>query len=404
MASLFALAIAQDNMLRGKYINAQTGTTYTLALVDAGAIVTLTNGSAIALTVPTNADVAFATNSVIVLICGGAGAVAVAGDTGVTVNSANSDATLAQNDWGLLVKTGTNTWQFTVLGGAGGAGGTVNMGVCEGRLTLTSGTPVTTADVTAATTLYFTPYKGELVALFDGADWQYHTLAELSISVPATTATMYDLFLDYNGGTPQLVAVAWTNDTTRATALTTQDGVYVLTGATDHRYVGSFRTTGVSGETEDSFAKRYIWNYYNRVLRPMRVVDTTDSWSYTTATIRQARASTANQLDFVIGVAEDTVEALVKGLFTNSTATIRQAYVGLGVNDTTVFTTGQVFIADQTGNTLLGKPCSALRYIPAVGRTFISWNERGNGADAQTWFGDAGGTLLQTGITGSVWG
>jgi hypothetical protein len=123
MASLFDLAVAQENMLRGKYINAQTGTTYTLALVDAGAIVTLTNAGAIALTVPANADVAFATNSVIILLCGGAGAVSVAGDTGVTVNSANSDATMAQNDWGILVKTGTNTWQFTVLGGASGGGG-----------------------------------------------------------------------------------------------------------------------------------------------------------------------------------------------------------------------------------------------------------------------------------------
>jgi hypothetical protein len=122
MASLFDLAIAQENMLRGKYINAQTGTTYTLALVDAGAIVTLTNAGAIALTVPANADVAFATNSAIILIAGGAGTVTVAGDTGVTVNAANSDATLAQNDWGILVKTGTNTWQFTVFGGAGGGG------------------------------------------------------------------------------------------------------------------------------------------------------------------------------------------------------------------------------------------------------------------------------------------
>jgi hypothetical protein len=122
MASLFSLALAQDNMLRGKYINAQTGTTYTLALVDAGAIVTLTNAGAIALTVPANADVAFATNSVVILIAGGAGVVTVAGDTGVTVNSANSDATLAQNDWGILVKTGTNTWQFTVVGGTGGGG------------------------------------------------------------------------------------------------------------------------------------------------------------------------------------------------------------------------------------------------------------------------------------------
>src|SRR5665213_2163919 len=39
--------------------------------------------------------------------------------------------------------------------------------ICDGRLTLTSGVPVTTADVASATTVYFTPYKGNKIALFD---------------------------------------------------------------------------------------------------------------------------------------------------------------------------------------------------------------------------------------------
>lgn len=156
MASLFSLALAQDNMVRGKYINAQTGTTYALGLDDAGAIVTLTNAGAIALTVPTNADAAFATNSIIILIAGGAGGVTVAGDTGVTVNSANSDATLAQNDWGILVKTGTDTWQFTVLGGAGGGGG-----YAEG--TSFPGSP--------ATDDQFFRTDLDLLFLYDGTQW-----------------------------------------------------------------------------------------------------------------------------------------------------------------------------------------------------------------------------------------
>ena len=41
-------------------INAQTGTTFQPALSDAGALVTLNNASAIAVTIPTNATVAFA--------------------------------------------------------------------------------------------------------------------------------------------------------------------------------------------------------------------------------------------------------------------------------------------------------------------------------------------------------
>ena len=41
----------------------------------------------------------------------------------------------------------------------------------NGRLTLTSGTPVTTNDVTAATTIYYTPYKGNAIQLYNGTNW-----------------------------------------------------------------------------------------------------------------------------------------------------------------------------------------------------------------------------------------
>lgn len=44
--------------------------------------------------------------------------------------------------------------------------------ICQGRLTLTSGTPVTTSDVTAATTIYFTPYKGNRIALCGGTNFE----------------------------------------------------------------------------------------------------------------------------------------------------------------------------------------------------------------------------------------
>lgn len=42
----------------------------------------------------------------------------------------------------------------------------------NGRLTLTTGTPITTSDVTASTSVYFTPYKGNRIALFNGCSWQ----------------------------------------------------------------------------------------------------------------------------------------------------------------------------------------------------------------------------------------
>tara|TARA_B110000503_G_scaffold141367_1_gene234677 strand:+ start:391 stop:780 length:390 start_codon:yes stop_codon:yes gene_type:complete len=91
--------------------NAQTGTTYTLVLTDAGKLVTLNNGSAIALTVPTNASVAFDIGDQINLLQLGAGQVTVAGDAGVTVSSEGTKLKLKdQYAIGTLVKTGTDAW------------------------------------------------------------------------------------------------------------------------------------------------------------------------------------------------------------------------------------------------------------------------------------------------------
>lgn len=272
---------------------------------------------------------------------------------------------------------------------------------CLGRLTLTSGTAVTTADVTGATNIYFTPFGGNSIALYDGsANWALFNFTELTLGVAATTNTMYDVFAYNNAGVVALEATAWTNDTTRATALTTQNGVLVKTGATTRRYLGSYRTTGSSGQTEDSFLKRYLWNYYNRVLRPLFVIDTTNTWTYSTAAWRQTNNSTANQVDMVIGVSEDAVIATVKGKFQTSGATARIAYSGVGIDSTTA-TSCQISESIATNNAIIFSPTFAqyIGYISA-GRHYLAWLEYGGGADTQTWHGDNGTAagLSQTGL------
>jgi len=94
-------------------INAQTGTTYTPVLADNGKLVTLSNASAITLTVPTNASVAYATGAQINIQAIGAGQVTVVGDTGVTVNGTGT-ALRAQWSAATLVKLGTDSW--TLIG------------------------------------------------------------------------------------------------------------------------------------------------------------------------------------------------------------------------------------------------------------------------------------------------
>ena len=93
-------------------INAQTGTTYTFVLGDAGKLVTLTNGSPIALTVPTNASVAYPVGTVIALAQLGAGLVTVVGATGVTVNGVMPGDKALSGQWATasLTKLATDTW------------------------------------------------------------------------------------------------------------------------------------------------------------------------------------------------------------------------------------------------------------------------------------------------------
>lgn len=175
----------------------------------------------------------------------------------------------------------------------------------DGRLTLESGIPVSTSNQTAKTTLYYTPYKGDCIALFDGTQWSIVKFSEISIAIPNTSNQMYDVFCYNNAGTATLELLAWTNDTTRATAITRQNGVLCKDGALTRRYLGSIRTTGTSGKCEDSAAVRFVWNYYNRITRYASKVDTT-SHTYNGA-YRYWNNDTANKLEFIIGVVENII-------------------------------------------------------------------------------------------------
>lgn len=94
-------------------LNAQTGTTYTLALTDVAKTITLTNASAITLSVPTNASVAFPIGTQILLYQGGAGQVTVAAVTPATTTiRAQGSKTKIAGQYGVacLLKLATDTW------------------------------------------------------------------------------------------------------------------------------------------------------------------------------------------------------------------------------------------------------------------------------------------------------
>ena len=91
-------------------LNAQTGTTYTLVLTDSAKFVTLSNASAITLTIPTNASVAFPIGTQVNIVQLGAGQVTVGG-AGVTIRSQGSKLKLnGIYSAATCVKINTNEW------------------------------------------------------------------------------------------------------------------------------------------------------------------------------------------------------------------------------------------------------------------------------------------------------
>lgn len=91
--------------------NAQTGTSYTLALTDANnTVVELSNTAAITLTVPTEATVAFPIGSQVQILQTNTGQVTVAGAGGVTINANPGLRLRGQWSFATLIKRSANGW------------------------------------------------------------------------------------------------------------------------------------------------------------------------------------------------------------------------------------------------------------------------------------------------------
>ena len=280
--------------------------------------------------------------------------------------------------------------------------------ICNGRLTATAGTAITTSDVTSASSMVFTPHGGNQIALYASAAaaWKVISFAEVTTAVPATASQLHDWFgylkSDNSLG---LVAVSWTNDTTRSDAIVLQNGVYVASANPARRYLGTSGTRA-SGIIEDSESRRYLWNNYNRVKRVMRnPTETANSWTYTTAAFRQANSNTANQFDFVQGLSENIVSGRVYGLVANDTGGIRVA-VGIGLNSSSS-SSAQLLINLGTNGAANAQAVVSAEYIghPGIGRRGLACLEYSQAVGVTTWYGDNNTpSEVQLGISGEIIG
>lgn len=100
----------ENNPLVRQTVNAQTGTTYTIVLSDEGKLVTLSNASAITLTLPQDSDVAIPVGGRVDFAQIGAGQVTFAAGTGATVNKTPGAKCRAQYSAVSAIKYAANTW------------------------------------------------------------------------------------------------------------------------------------------------------------------------------------------------------------------------------------------------------------------------------------------------------
>lgn len=277
-----------------------------------------------------------------------------------------------------------------------------------GRLTTETGVAVSTTDRTSQGTLYYTVYKHNNIYTYSGSAWQQKTFSEISLSLTLTSGKNYDVFINSNADTLSLSS-AWTDDTTRADALATQDGVTVLSSDHTKLWLGTIRASGsnvtedsAGGATSQTGGKRYVWNAYNQVPRPIKVIDTTDSWSYTTTgTIRQANGASGNKVEYVTGDAATNIDAtLCASMSGNGNTTVAKA--GIGVDSTTTFSgmvgcAGSVSASSTVASTIFSRYFGA----PGLGYHAINWNEKGGNVTCN-FVGDNGADGTQSGLVAQI--
>lgn len=250
-----------------------------------------------------------------------------------------------------------------------------------------------------ATTLYFAPHTGNRVSLYDGTRWRLYSFTERSLAFSAslTSGKNYDVFLYDNSGTLTLeLSAAWTSDTVRADALTTQDGVYVKSGATTRRWLGTIRASATD-TIESTTEKQYVWNACNQIALPLSRYESAASWTYTLATFQQANANAANQVDWVCGLPTTFAVTLLAHAANSSASITRSAGIGMdGI--TSVIGLGPESNADGAGERT-SLPAAASGVSP-IGRHYLTWLEYSGASGTCTWYGSIQGRGLQGFVMG----
>lgn len=296
-------------------------------------------------------------------------------------------------------------------------GGLLSPALDTCRLTVVSGNAAPTTDQTAKGTLYLTSTENDgsaittahcQITIYDGTRSREYDVTELSLSLTGllTNARPHDVWVYDNAGTLTLEVLAWTNATTRATALAYQSGTTVKTGATTRRWIGTIYATG-TGTTEDSTAKRFVWNAYNQLARPVaRTADAT-SWNYSVDTWEQARNSSVNQIAVVVGKPTSMIQVVTNVLVHNSGIGAGVGYeISIGEDSSTAPDSLAIIARSATASATTqgySQLLAGLNKTVPTGYHEYRWLERSDASGTTTWYGNDGSGTLAFGMSGTSW-
>lgn len=294
-----------------------------------------------------------------------------------------------------------------------------------GRLTVTNGVPVMAASAVAQTTLYYAPFVNPFVPINNATSTQYYffpanatatTGLSLTLGTNWLTGTLYDTFAiaSSNLTTPILASVAWSNATTRATALNQFSGLQ-SNGATatmrtsnsttvsvpiyQGTYLGTFLTSantagnvdwlpGAIGTGTQQAGRLSIWNAYNGVDTRGQLTDNTGSWTYTAATARVANNNPSNAITFVSGLANDCIDACYVNDFGATAVVGAQVTIGVALDTTSASGLLSSYFGDNPSTATLFFAAPVPVFIsPQLGQHVVYAFEASDGTHTATFFG-----------------
>lgn len=260
-----------------------------------------------------------------------------------------------------------------------------------GRLCLTYSDPWDQSDV-SATTLYLMPVIHNRLYLCNagGTLWTGYSIDYLSpptITNSGLSAnTNYDVFAYWTGSAIALELSAWTNNTTRTDSVTRIMGKWVKAANYTRALLGTIRTNG-SIQFTNTVTQRFINNIYNKRPCKLKQADTTSSWTYNTATWRQVRATSTNQVDFVISEPGVSVDLTYTIQCSHGASTFARA--AMGIDSTSAVSSDSTTIVSpiQISSTMV---VDLKTDAIAVGYHYVAMLEFSSGGNTTTFFGGSG--------------